>query len=65
MGVHWGKLGKSLERAVEAYNSAIGSLETRVLVSARKFAELKTAPLGVEIAALEPVDRAVRAASVE
>lgn len=65
MGEHWGKLGKSLERAVEAYNSAIGSLETRVLVSARKFAELKTAPLGVEIAALEPVDRAVRAASVE
>ena len=65
MGEHWGKLGKSLERAVEAYNSAIGSLETRVLVSARKFAELKTAPLGVEIAALEPVDKAVRAATVE
>lgn len=65
MGEHWGKLGKSLERAVEAYNSAIGSLETRVLVSARKFAELKTAPLGLEIAVLEPVDKAVRAANVE
>jgi len=60
MGDHWSKMGKSLERAVEAYNSAIGSLEGRVMVSARKFAELKTAPLGVEIAALEPVENAVR-----
>lgn len=60
MGDHWNKMGKSLERAVEAYNSAIGSLEGRVMVSARKFAELKTTPLGVEIAALEPVENAVR-----
>ena len=63
MGDHWSKLGKSLERAVESYNSAIGSLETRVMVSARKFAELKTAPLGVEIGILEPVDKAVRTAN--
>ena len=65
MGDHWGKVGKSLERAVEAYNSAMGSLETRVMVSARKFAELKTAPLGVEIPILEPVDKAVRAVEGE
>ncbi len=65
MGDHWSKMGKSLERAVEAYNGAMGSLETRVMVSARKFAELKTAPLGVEIGALEPVDKAVRAANAE
>ena len=62
MGDHWSKLGKNLERAVEAYNSATGSLESRVMVSARKFADLKTAPLGVEIPALEPVEKAVRAA---
>ena len=65
MGDHWSKMGKSLERAVEAYNCAMGSLETRVLVSARKFAELKTAPLGVEIGTLEPVDKAVRASAAE
>jgi DNA recombination protein RmuC len=65
MGDHWSKVGKSLERAVEAYNSATGSLETRVMVSARKFADLKTAPLGVEITALEPVDKAVRAVEPE
>ena len=38
--------------------------ESRVMVSARKFAELKTAPLGVEISPLEPVDKAVRAVEV-
>ena len=60
MGDHWNKVGRSLERAVEAYNGAVGSLESRVMVSARKFSELKTAPLGVEIAALEPVEKCVR-----
>ena len=38
------------------------SLESRVMVSARKFADLKTAPLGVEIAELELVEKSVRAA---
>jgi DNA recombination protein RmuC len=62
MGDHWNKVGRSLERAVESYNSAVGSLESRVMVSARKFADLKTAPLGVEIAELAMVDKTVRMA---
>ena len=62
---HWSKLGKSLDRAVEAYNGAIGSLESRVMVSARKFADLKTAPLGVELPLLEPVEKAVRSVASE
>jgi len=61
MGAHFGRVGAGLERAVEAYNSAVGSLESRVMVSARRFADLKTAPLGVEIAELEPVGKTVRA----
>ena len=61
MGDHWNKVGTSLARAVESYNNAVGSLESRVMVSARKFTDLKTAPLGVEIAELEPVDKNVRA----
>ena len=61
MGDHWAKMGTALERAVESYNAAVGSLEARVLVTARKFADLKTAPLGVEIAKLEPVEKSVRA----
>ncbi len=40
MGAHLAKLGASLGGAVTAYNRAMGSLESRVLVSARKFAEM-------------------------
>jgi DNA recombination protein RmuC len=61
MSDHWNRLGRSLDRAVEAYNCAVGSLESRVLPSARKFAELKTAPLGVEIPELDPVEKTTRA----
>ena len=53
---HFSKLGRSLGNAVEQYNSAIGSFETRVLTTARKFEELKAAPEAASIANLEPVD---------
>jgi DNA recombination protein RmuC len=65
MGDHFNKVGLNLGRAVEAYNSTVGSLESRVMVSARRFADLKTAPMGVEIAPLEPVDKSVRELPVE
>ena len=65
MGDHWNRVGRSLEKAVEAYNGAVGSLESRVMVTARRFADLKTAPLGVEIAELEPVEKSVRAPGEE
>jgi DNA recombination protein RmuC len=41
MGGHLDKLGRSLTSAVGAYNRAIGSLETRVLTSARRFADME------------------------
>jgi DNA recombination protein RmuC len=40
MGDHMARVGTSLGGAVTAYNKAIGSLEARVLVSARKLADL-------------------------
>ena len=60
MGSHWVKLGRSLDKAVESYNAAVGSLEARVMVSARKFVELETTAFGVEIEELEPVDKSTR-----
>jgi DNA recombination protein RmuC len=57
---YWIGMGKGLERAVDEYNKAVGSLESRVNVSARRFAELQAAPLGVEIPELEPIEKSVR-----
>lgn len=37
---HFEKVGKGLENAARSYNSAIGSLESRVLVSARRLKDL-------------------------
>src|SRR6476660_2496369 len=36
---HFAKVGRGLETAVKSYNEAVGSLETRLLPSARKFKE--------------------------
>lgn len=60
LGGHFAKLGKSLDSAVGHYNSAIGSFETRVLSSARKFEDLQAAPEGQALPDLEPIDRAAR-----
>jgi DNA recombination protein RmuC len=40
MGAHLDKLGRSLGAAVESFNGTVGSLEGRVLVTARRLAEL-------------------------
>jgi DNA recombination protein RmuC len=58
---HVQKLGKRLGGAVDAYNATVGSLETRVLVSARRFTEHGVVGHDKDIAPLEPVDRVPRA----
>src|SRR5579872_6774378 len=57
-------VGTNLDRAVEAYNQAVGSLENRVLVSARKFAELG-ASVAEDIPELEPIETTARALTFE
>lgn len=57
---HFSKLGRSLGNAVENYNNAIGSFETRVLTTARKFEELKATPEAATITHLEPIDHSPR-----
>jgi len=58
MGEHVSALGKALDKAVEAYNRQVGSLETRVLVTARKLATLDVGD--GELAPPEPIERSAR-----
>ena len=57
VGDHLAKLGRSLNGTVVAYNEAVGSIETRVLVTARKLEEH-----GIEgdLEMPAPVDRTAR-----
>lgn len=41
LGGHVTRMGSSLRRSVESYNAMIGALESRVLVTARRFEELE------------------------
>jgi len=59
MASHITAVGANLDRAVESYNKAVGSLETRVLVSARKFVELG-ARAAEDIPELEPIETSSR-----
>ncbi|MEL5848547.1 MAG: DNA recombination protein RmuC [Candidatus Igneacidithiobacillus chanchocoensis] len=60
MSGHWSKVGRQLQSAVQSYNQATASLETRVLVSARKFADLGATSTDRELPVLEPVELQVR-----
>src|SRR5712671_3363453 len=61
---HITQVGTGLDRAVESYNKAVGSLESRVLVSARKFAELG-ASVADDIPELAPIETTARALSFD
>jgi DNA recombination protein RmuC len=60
LAAHVGAVGKGLNSAVEAYNRAAGNIESRVLVTARKFRELGATPLGMEIENLPQVEQIAR-----
>jgi DNA recombination protein RmuC len=64
LATHITAVGTGLDRAVESYNKAVGSMESRVLVSARKFAELG-ASVAEDIPELEPIETTARALSFD
>jgi DNA recombination protein RmuC len=56
MSEHMRRLGKNLQTSVNTYNETVGTMESRVLASARKFHELGAAPSGDSIDDLEPLE---------
>ena len=61
---HVQKLGRSLNSAVGDYNKTVGSLETRILTSARRFDELGAAPETAslpDLTGVESLPREIRA----
>lgn len=54
MGSHLARLGRAIDATASAYNQTVGSLETRVLVSARRFADLHVTD--AELPSPAPVD---------
>jgi len=59
MAGHISDMKRSLDKTIEAYNHMVGTFESRVLVSARKFKELGAAS-GEEIAAAQVIEKAPR-----
>jgi DNA recombination protein RmuC len=58
LGSHATRLGASLQRSVESYNSLVGALESRVMVTARKMHELGLAEKA--LTETKPVETAPR-----
>ena len=59
LAAHFEKLGKAIDGTVGAYNQAVGSLETRVLSTARKISELG-ARSEKKVADLDAIDTRAR-----
>ncbi len=64
MASHMDAMRRGLDRAVEAYNKAAGSFETRVMVTARKFPELGAAA-AEDIPELPQIETTTRTLSLD
>lgn len=59
LATYFTEIKKGLDRSIDAYNKAVGTIESRVLVSARKFKELG-ASTASDIEVLDVVDKSTR-----
>lgn len=65
MGEHFARVGSSLDKAVESYNQAVGSLERRVLPSMRKLKETAASSSLKEVPQIEGIERSTTAPKSE
>ncbi|MBS0376645.1 MAG: DNA recombination protein RmuC [Proteobacteria bacterium] len=65
MGGHFGRMGDGLTKAIESYNQAVGSLETRVLPAARRFRDLNVGIESKDIDVLAPLEALPREPQAE
>ncbi len=61
LSTHVSDMGKGLHNSVASFNKLVGNLESRVLVSARRFQELKADDPKKELKALETIETIPRA----
>ena len=63
MGGHAAAVGRALDTAVGKYNQFVGSLESQVMVSARRFEDLQVDHEGKDLPGLPPVEGSPRSLS--
>jgi len=61
MGEHLAKVGAAIDRASDAYNATIGSMERQVLPAARRFAALQGIDKDLDLQVIEAETRAITA----